>query len=175
MNKVIATLATGALLSGLSSVSVADDFYPGYVALSYVQLESDDRFFGGDTVETGDVMVRVGGKINDYFASELRVGATVMPEEQGNQKYRNDYFLSGFLRVQKEYGGFVPYLGLSYTYIKESFDGASATLQDFGYAGGFDLALGERLGLNVEYWTMTGEPFNAEERKGPSVGAFYRF
>lgn len=175
MNKVIATLVTGVLLCGVSSVSVADDFYPGYVALNYVQFESYDRFFGGDRVENGDLMVRVGGKINDYFASELRVGATVVPEEQGTQEYRNDYFIGGFVRVQKEYGSFVPYLGLSYTYIKESFDGSSATLQDFGYAGGFDLGLGERLGLNVEFWMMTGDPLDEIDRKGPSVGAFYRF
>ncbi len=175
MNKTIASLAAGALLCGVSSMSVADDFYPGYIAVSYIQIESDDRFFDDSKDETGDLMIRVGGKINDYFVSELRVGATVVPEEQGGQEYRNDYFVGGFLRVQKQFGSFVPYVGLSYTYIKESFDDASATLQDLGYAGGFDLGLGERLGLNVEYWAMTGEPFDALDRQGPSVGAFYRF
>ena len=111
-------------------------------------------------------MIRVGGKINDHFVSELRVGATIVPEEEGGQEYRNDYFVGGFLRVQKQFGGFVPYVGLSYTYIKESFDDASATLQDLGYAGGFDICIGERLGLNVEYWAMTGEPFDGTDAGG---------
>lgn len=175
MNKMITTLAAGAVLCGASSPALADDFYQGYVAVNYIQFETYDRFFGGDRVNTGDLMVRIGGELNDYFVSELRLGSTLLPEEQGGLEYRNDYFIGGFLRLQKQFAGVTPYVGVSYTYIKESFAGDSATLQDAGYAAGVDVSLGERLGLNAEFWMMTGDPINDIDRKGPSVGAFYRF
>ncbi|MFN3713797.1 MAG: outer membrane beta-barrel protein [Alcanivoracaceae bacterium] len=148
----------------------------GYIGVNYFQVETDDRFFGGDSVDTGDLVIRVGGKLTETFTSELRVGMTAVPEEQGGIEYKNDYYIGGMLRMQKAYAGFTPYLGISYTFIKESLTGAgSATLRDFGYAAGADIRLGEKLGVNLEYWVMTGDPTNDIDRKGPSVGVFYRF
>lgn len=175
MNKVIANIVAGVTFLGWSSVALADEASQGYVGVNYIQFETYDRFFGGDRINTGDLMVRVGGHLNEYFLSELRVGATVSPEEQANVEYANDYFVGGFLRMHKQLSIFTPYVGVSYTYIKESFAGNSGTLEDFGYAAGLDVSLGKRLGINAEYWMMTGDPIDDIDRKGPSVGAFYRF
>jgi hypothetical protein len=173
MKKMNALLA-GVLMVG-ASATVGAENYEGYVGINYMTVETDDRFFGGDTVETGDVFVRLGAKINHLFSSELRVGGTVQPEKQGGAEFKNDYYVGGMLRLQKQYGGFAPYVGTSFTYIKESLSGfGSETLRDHGYAAGLDIGLGEKLGINVEYWVITGSPSNDVDRKGLSLGVFHR-
>lgn len=176
MKNSVRNLMLAVAMGGAPVVASAVEDSMGYVGVNYFQVDTYDRFFGGDRVDTGDLVIRVGGKLTEFFTSELRVGMTAFPEEQGNIEYKNDYYIGGMLRMQKAYAGFTPYVGVSYTFIKESLTGAgSATLRDFGYAAGADINLGEKIGLNLEFWMMTGDPTNDIDRKGPSVGVFYKF
>jgi hypothetical protein len=176
MKNTLRNVTLIAAIGVMPVVASAVEENAGYIGVNYFQVETYDRFFGGDRVDTGDLVIRVGGKLTETFTSELRLGMTVLPEEQGNIEYKNDYYIGGMLRMQKAYAGFTPYLGISYTFIKESLTGAgSATLRDFGYAAGADISLGEKLGVNLELWMMTGDPTNDIDRKGPSVGVFYKF
>jgi hypothetical protein len=50
-----------------------------------------------------------------------------------------------------------------------------ATVADVAAALGLDISLGERLGLNVEYFALTMKPLNDINRTGPSAGVFWRF
>lgn len=176
MKKSLASLLAGVALIGASAAQA----YDGFVGINYINMEQNDRFFGEERFTTGDVMVRFGGQINEYFLSELRLGATAAPKEEGNVKFSNDYYVGPFLRVQKPMGIFTPYAGVGYMWLKErvkSGGTATAKLSDMTYGIGFDIGLGERLGVNAEYFVLSydGDPRGQIDRKGPSLGVFYKF
>lgn len=150
----------------------------GFVGINYAELEQNDRFFGGDRFSTGEIMVRAGGYLNPNFVAELRVGTTAMEEEEAGIRFRNEYFVTGMLRVQKEFGPITPYLGLGYSKVKEQLPaGQSYEFYDWSYAVGLDLMLGDHLGINGEIFVLSlnSDPQNNIDRKGPSVGIFYKF
>ncbi|PKM21552.1 MAG: hypothetical protein CVV10_08780 [Gammaproteobacteria bacterium HGW-Gammaproteobacteria-14] len=184
MKKSLASLLAGVALIGASAAQA----YDGFVGINYINMEQHNQLrgigflAGEDRFTTGDIMVRVGGQINEYFLSELRLGATALPEEDGALRFGNDYYVGPFVRVQKPMGIFTPYAGIGYMWLKERLKvegGGSATerLGDMTYGIGFDLALGERLGLNAEFFVLSydGEPRGQIDRKGPSLGVFYKF
>ncbi|MEE4249315.1 MAG: hypothetical protein V2I38_01895, partial [Alcanivoracaceae bacterium] len=70
--------------------------------------------------------------------------------------------------------------GVGYMWTREELSGAGplsgeATVADVAAALGLDISLGERLGLNVEYFALTMKPLNDINRTGPSAGVFWRF
>jgi hypothetical protein len=150
----------------------------GFVGINYAELEQHDRFFGDDRFSTGEIMLRAGGYLSPNFVAELRIGTTVMEEESGGVRFRNEHFVTGLLRIQKEFGPITPYLGVGYSAVKEELPtGGDYEFQDWSYAIGLDLMLGEKLGINGEIFVLSldGEPNNNVDRKGPSVGVFYKF
>lgn len=150
----------------------------GFIGINYAQIEQNDRFFGDDKFSTGEIMLRVGGYLNPNFVAELRIGTTALEEEEAGVRFRNEYFVTGMLRAQKEIGPLTPYLGLGYSKVNEQLpSGDSYEFYDWSGAVGLDLMLGEQLGINGEIFllTLNGKPENNIDRKGPSVGIFYRF
>jgi hypothetical protein len=167
------------VIASLGCVAKADDSN-AYIGINYMVIEQDSRFVPGDSIDTGETVVRFGGEINEYFSSELRVGMTTASVKDGAAELKNLYSIGGLLRVRKEFGSLTPYLGLGYMWTREELSGAGplsgeATLADVAAAVGVDISLGEKLGLNIEYFALTMKPFSDINRTGPSAGVFWRF
>ncbi len=185
MKKVCISIIAGLALTGQAAAGYNDFFNQGYVGLSYAALEQDDRFFGEDRLETGELLIRLVGNINEYFSSELRVGATVddnkdtLADDQTEAEFRHNYLASGFLRLGYPlFANFTPYVAAGYTWGEERLEaeGAStsrSTFDDWSFAAGIDIDLGERLGLNIE----ATEYYNigSVALRGPSAGLYWRF
>lgn len=170
MKRVLLLLA-GMLLSGLASAE-------SFVGLNYAVPEQDDRFFGNQRFDTGDVFLRLGAEMNDIFVSELRVGATVEPNEENGLRFEHDYLYGGYVRAQYKMGAFVPYVLAGLTWGQERIEAASgavatAEFDDISYGAGLDLRLGDHFGLNAEF-TRYYDIGNVMLR-GPSAGIFFRF
>jgi hypothetical protein len=176
MKKIIASILAVVAASVLTPLLHAQE-RGGFVGLNYVVLDQHDRFFGGDRFDTGDLYLRVGANISRYFGSELRVGSTILEEENAGNRFRNEYFITGLLKLQKDIGPLTPYLGVGYSTVKERSPSGTYSLNDWSYAVGVDFSLGDRLGINGEIFVLglDSDPDNNIDRKGPSVGIFYRF
>lgn len=183
MKKVCISIIAGLALTGQAAANYDSFFNQGYVGVNYAALKQDDRFFGEDRLNTGELSARLVGNINRYFSSELRLGATVDDNEDTvvqlgeDGKFRHNYLASGFLRLGYRFGIMKPYLAVGYTWGEERLEvggsTARSTFDDWSYAGGVDIDLGERLGLNIEA-TQYYEIGNVTLR-GPSAGLYWRF
>lgn len=173
MKKLLGS-AAGAALIMVSSLAQAN----GYIGVNYSQMEQDADYFGDDTFDTGDVHARLGGHINELFAGELRVGTTLESEEDtaADLEYRHDSIVSVLLRLQYKLGSFQPYAVAGVSSIEESLKGGgsvSRSFTDASFGAGFDFALGDTWGLNVEYFQLSDD--SGVKRAGPSVGVFMNF
>lgn len=167
------------VIASLGSVAQASESN-AYIGINYMIIEQDSRFVAGETIDTGETVVRFGGEINEYFSSELRVGMTTTSVKDGAAELKNLYSVGGLLRARKEFGALTPYLGLGYMWTREELSGAGplsgkATLVDVAGAIGLDISIGDRLGVNIEYFALTMKPFSDINRTGPSAGLFWRF
>ncbi|MCH8542367.1 MAG: porin family protein [Alcanivorax sp.] len=164
-------------LVGVSGTAQADAPYQGYIGISYAQLEQYDRFFGGDRFDTGEVFVRLGGRLTDIFDSEIRLGSTIQTQSNAVFEFRHDYIITGLLRAGYSFGAFRPYIAAGYTFgqerLKIGSDEVTDTFRDVSYGGGVDVSLGERLGLNVEM--LNYYEIGNLRLQGPSAGVTWRF
>src|SRR5699024_6299431 len=87
--------------------------------LNYTQLKQDDRFFGDDTFRTGELFARIGGHINRYITTEMRVGTTVSNKTEGDEEYRFNYHVGAYVELGYQFRFLRPYLLLGYTYGEE--------------------------------------------------------
>ncbi|WP_162925853.1 outer membrane beta-barrel protein [Isoalcanivorax indicus] len=181
MKKAGAVLLSGMLLAG-GAVAHAEQRMQGYVGISYAELEQYDRFFGQGRYETGEVFARIGGHLNEIFTSELRIGTTLNDESGtssvGVRDYRHDYIITMMLQAGHEIGIFRPYVGAGYSYVRERVtlvngNEVTGSFDDITVAGGVDIYLGERVGLNLEF-TQYYDTENLR-LKGPSAGLIWRF
>ena len=163
-----------ALLVLMPSLSVADD---GFIGINYTQLEQDDRFFRGDRFDTGEVFVRLGAHINEYFSAEMRLGTTLSDHSENNTQYRFNYHAGGYLSLGYQLGLVRPYALVGFTAGEEEFEKPSRTfkntIEDVSYGVGADVIFGERLGVNVEYTQYYD--IGDVTYKGPSVGLVHQF
>lgn len=173
---------------GLSCVAVSAQA-GAYLSLGYAQHKQDDRFFGGDTFDTGDVVVKLGGEVNRWFGVEMRAGTTAnsnkddlrgLPGVEG--EYRMRYFYGAYARLNLANPTFVtPYILGGHTWSEEKLKvhapgGGSYTdtWDDNSYGAGLDFSLSRRFGLNLEYMFYRINDDNVTI-KGPSASAVWRF
>lgn len=182
-----AALLGACLASTASMASQASEPGQVYVGISYVELEQYDlnRFFNGGRFESGDVVARLGSHLNRYFSSELRLATTINPKEgrssftqpPSQAEFGRDYMFSGFLRAGYPLGPVRPYVAVGYTFGKERFKYAGGkdrdTFRDTSLAAGIDLALGEHLGVNLEFTQYYD--IGHGRLQGPSAGLFWNF
>ena len=166
------------VMVGLCAGAQAQDFPQGYVGLSYAQPEQNDRFFGDDRFDTGEIFFRLGGHLNEIFDSELRLGTTVSTKTGNGREFGHDYIASLLLRAGYDMGIFRPYVAVGLTYGKEWLELAGGSkarekFDDVSYAAGVDVSLGERVGVNLEY--MQYYDIGNVTLKGPSAGVIWRF
>lgn len=154
----------------------------GYIGVNYVALEQETDYVPNEKLDIGELVIRFGGEINEYFSSELRVGTTVksVEDDATGEVYSTNWSVGGLLRVRKELGAITPYVAIGYMWVNEDLSKAgpasdSRTLGNAAVAAGLDVSLGEKLGLNVEYFAYEVEPFGNDRRSGPSAGLFWRF
>lgn len=174
-------LVWGAALGVTILVSPTAVMAEGFVGLNYTQLKQDDRFFGDDTFRTGELFARIGGHINRYITTEMRVGTTVSNKTEGGEEYRFNYHVGAYVELGYQFRFLRPYLLLGYTYGEEEatlfnnvrYEDETSTVKDVSYGVGLDVNLGERLGLNAEY-TQYYDVGDVTFR-GPSAGIFYKF
>lgn len=177
MRKLIWGSALGLLCAVVPTVSVAD----GYIGLNYTKLEQDDRFFGEREFDTGEVFARLGGHVNRYFATELRLGATLNDKSSGREEYRFNYHVGAYIQVGYQFSFWRPYLLLGYTYGEEEatldnnirYHEETASIKDTSYGAGVDINLGDSFGINAEY--VQYYDIGDVSFKGPSAGFFYNF
>lgn len=190
MSKLSARTLVLLLTLALPGVAKAGSYglLPGYLGVNFSYYEQEpEKIFsglnGGKSFETNDVHLRLGGRISNYFASELRLGGLRDEWTQGNHRYRYDYHLSAHLRANYPLGFLVPYVQLGYsvgqrsvTFPDEDLDldwRGQETLASYSYGAGIDLLLGNRLGVNLEY----AHPYPQESTAPTMVsgGLFFRF
>lgn len=163
----------GALFFFLPALSLAE----GYFGVNYVQMEQHDRFYGEGSFDTGDVMLRLGANINPYWVMELRAGTTASPKRENGLEFKHNYFYGALARFQYPMGPFTPYLGAGYSQLEESIStdtsSSEARIDDYSFAVGVDVELGQSFGLELEYFMLSDE--NQVARRGPSAGFFYTF
>jgi|SRR5690554_823306 len=179
MKKSLNCLFAGVLVSatvGLSTLANARETN-AYIGINYTIIEQEPDF-ASEEFDTGDLSIRFGGDISEYFSSELRLGATVKSAEDkvSGVEFMHDFSIGGLLRLRKEMGPITPYVGVGYMWTKARLSGVgSSTEGDIAAAAGLDISLGEKLGLNVEYFALTLESVGDTNRSGPSAGLFWRF
>ncbi|AJD46529.1 hypothetical protein S7S_00525 [Isoalcanivorax pacificus W11-5] len=176
MKKVCAAVAAAAM--GMWGGVQAQDFPQGYIGISYAQPEQNDRFFGDDRFDTGDVFFRLGGHLNEIFDTELRAGTTISTKTGSGREFGHDYIVSIMLRAGYDIGPVRPYAAVGLTYGKEWLELANGskfreTFDDVSYAVGMDISLGKRIGVNAEY--VQYYDIGNVTLKGPSFGAIWRF
>lgn len=177
MRKSVLGAALGAVLITGPTMAMAG----GFVGLNYTQLEQNDRYFGSDRFDTGELFARIGGHVNKYFTTELRLGTTVDDKSKGDTSYRFDYHVGAYAELGYQFSLLRPYLLAGYTFGREQVTrprgGRDETekdhINDFSYGAGVDLYLSERLGINAEY--VRYYDIGNVTYKGPSAGVFYRF
>lgn len=179
---LFAGLVVGATAS-MSTLAYADES-KAYIGVNYMVLDHDRLSVAGEDFETGETVLRFGGEINEYFSSELRIGMTTnwVEDNASGAEFKHLYSYGGLLRLRKELGPITPYIGLGYMWTRKEVSGAipasrnfKKTEEDAVAAVGLDISLGENLGLNIEYFALTVEPFSDTNLSGPSAGLFWRF
>ena len=170
--RVFAGAAT--LLVLMPCLATADD---GFIGINYTQLEQDDRFFGSDDFDTGEVFARLGGHINEYVSAEMRLGTTLTDEASDNSNYRFNYHAGAYLGLGYRFGSVRPYALVGFTAAEEKIERAvrtfKNTIEDVSYGVGADVIFGEHLGVNVEYTQYYD--IGDVTYKGPSVGLVHQF
>ena len=177
MRKLVLGAALGAAVCVAPSMAMAS----GFVGLNYTRLQQNDRYFGGDRFTTGEVFGRIGGRINKYVTTELRVGTTLNDKSEGKTRYQFNYHAGVYLDLGYQFRMLRPYLLLGYTFGEEeytqdnngSYVSQTHHLHDYSYGAGVDFYLGKRLGINAEY--VQYYDIGNITYKGPSAGIFYRF
>ena len=162
------------LLVLMPCLAVADD---GFIGINYTQLEQNDRFFGDDRFDTGEVFVRLGGHINEYVSAEMRLGTTLAENSEQGADYRFNYHAGAYLAAGYRFGIVRPYALVGFTAGEEEITTAARsfenTIEDISYGVGADIVFGEHLGINVEY--VQYYDIGNVTYKGPSLGLMYQF
>lgn len=174
-------LVLGAALSAACFVAPSVAMAGGFVGVNYTRLQQNDRYFGGDRFSTGEVFGRIGGHINKYVTTELRLGTTLSDKSQGKTRYQFNYNAGVYMELGYQFKMLRPYLLAGYTFGEEKFQketngtytNESHHLHDYSYGAGVDFYLGQQLGINAEY--IQYYDIGNITYKGPSVGMFYRF
>lgn len=192
MNKLYVALLAGIMgASGATVYASEVDNTTGYIGLSYGVLKQQNKFFEGKgSTETDKLFVRLGGDLNEYFSSELRLGFTVDNKEgksayafddvsKGEKiKFTHEFMVSGLLRAGLPLGSLIkPYVLVGYTLERErlSYSGGSknGNIHDISYGAGIDLRVSKHVVLNGE-WIQYDDK-SGSRLKGPSFGIAARF
>lgn len=170
--RVFAGAAT--LLVLMPSLTFADD---GFIGINYTELEQNDRFFGDDRFDTGEVFARLGAHINEYVSAEMRLGTTLSDNSAKNSEYRFNYHAGAYLGLGYRFGLVRPYALVGFTAGEEEIERAARsftnTIEDVSYGVGADVIFGEHLGVNVEYTQYYD--IGDVTYKGPSIGLVHQF
>ena len=136
--RVFAGAAT--LLVLMPCLAAADD---GFIGINYTQLEQNDRFFGDDRFDTGEVFARLGGHINEYVSAEMRLGTTLANNSEMGSEYRFNYHAGAYLAVGYRFGFVRPYALVGFTAGEEEVEGPTGTftntIEDVSYGVGADV------------------------------------
>jgi len=154
-----------------------------YIGVNYTQMEQNNQYRGSflsnkGSFETGEVFFKLGGVINKYVASEVRVGTTAAEETDGDRTFRFNYHVGLYGKAMLPIGPVSPYIigGHTWGEIEASIGSGNkntGTLEDWSIGGGIDINLGKTVGINAEY--MRYYYIGNVRYRGPSVGLYYRF
>ncbi len=153
--------------------------YHNYLAFSWIHLEQKPGralasplwgataagFNQGESFSTQDLWLRLGGRISDHFATELRWGKTFnrkTSREPGSKgRYKNNHHYGGYLLAGYPIHQFQPYVVVGHTWGKRSLTFSSTAagdtrkgsqrLSSFSYGLGLNWALSPRWVVNAEY------------------------
>lgn len=199
MKKLLVAVVAGVIGVSAGTAQASDVKTTGYVGVSQADLKQYNPFFndGKKHIKTQTTFVRIGGDINQYFSSELRVGTSTKTKkakvtggiantvggvesqagEEINGKYSHLITASALLKMGYPIGPIKPYAAIGYTYGKEkiSVNGQSekANYDHYSYGAGLDISLGQRVLLNGEWLQYDNK--SGMRVKGPSVGLAIRF
>ncbi|MBM1142224.1 porin family protein [Alcanivorax sp. ZXX171] len=185
MKANIAALAVPLIGLGLLSSVHADEHSPAYLSLGYGHHEQDDRFFGDDRFETGELIGKLGGRVNNWFGVEMRAGTTINKNEDDLRglpgvkgEYAIEYFYGLYAKLSwANRTAFTPYLLGGYTEGKEKLDTdigeEDQKFHDSSYGAGVDMDVNERVGLNVEYMFYYDK--DNVTLKGPAASVYWKF
>ena len=171
--KRILVLVVGLTVSGLA-------WSESWVGVNYAQLEQDNRFYYNQEkrLETDEAFLRLGADLNQWLASELRVGASTSATEASGFSFEHEYILGGFLRARYEMGMFSPYLISGLIQVNEEVTFPSgrtgtSSFDEVAVGVGVDMDVGDAWGINAEF--MRYYDIGDVMLRGPSLGVHYRF
>lgn len=169
MKKVLGAIACLFAMASLPVAAQAD----GYFGINYTHTNS--KYL---ELKTGDVTVRLGGEINQYFEAELRAAKTVATDTtvSGND-FGFDARIGGYLKLLAPLGIFRPYLIAGHTWNRESTSvthggDRHAYTDDWSYGAGLDLDITDSIGINAEYMILLDDTRHIDAY---SAGVYYRF
>lgn len=194
MRKLLVAVVAGVI--GVSAGTAQADSLKttGYVGISQADLKQYNPYFtdGKKHIKTQTTFIRVGGDINEYFSSELRVGtstktkkgpansntAGVLKVNVGEDAtYSHFVVASALLKAGYPIGPIKPYAAVGYTFGKEKISAGGkstkANYDHYTFGGGIDISLGHRVLLSGEW--LQYDNHAGVRVKGPAVGLAVRF
>ena len=164
MKKLSAGLLAFVFGMAANSVVLADD-KAAYLGLSYYSMNhklGDDLsnlasvLDGDEEYNSNDLMLRLGGHVTPWLATELRVGRTVPKEELDGAEFYHRYIGGVYLKLGMEAGPLYPYLLGGYTRGKgvikmDDGDNIEGMFREFSYGAGLDFDITDSIGVNIEY------------------------
>lgn len=177
MKKMLALVVCSLATLAFSTTANAE----AYLGVNYLKMEQNNQYkssFLTDeaSFKTDEVFVRLGGVVNKYVASELRVGSTAGEKKDGDQTFRFNYHVGMYGKAMLPIGPVTPYIVGGYTWgeveTKNSAGKFTGSIKDVSVGGGIDLNIGN-VGVNAEY--IRYYYIGNVRYRGPSIGLFYRF
>jgi|GEM_PF-1443603 len=194
MRKLLVAVVAGVIGVSASTAQADSLKTTGYVGISQADLKQYNPYFadGKKHIKTQTTFIRVGGDINEYFSSELRVGTSTKtkkgPANQGTadslninqgEKATYSHFVvaSALLKAGYPVGPIKPYVAVGYTFGKEKVSAngkdEKANYDHYTYGAGVDVSLGRRVLLSGEW--LQYDNHAGVRVKGPAVGLAVRF
>lgn len=186
MNKFWGSLAACILGLGASQAQAE-----AYISAGYGQHERSS--VRGKDIDSGDLVLKLGGQVSSWADVELRAGTTLVRDEEkiqaggadGTVEYGELYFGGGYFRAKWDnVTPVTPYLIGGVTLGRDQIDyefGPPLNRSDddednwnsVSFGGGVDLDITERLGVNLEYMRYRDDSYDIK-KEGPALSVYWR-
>ncbi|MFK7160589.1 outer membrane beta-barrel protein [Marinospirillum sp. MEB164] len=158
------------------------DIPSGYLGINYVHTDHqpfmDDLGFPNGELTNNALQLRLGGRVSNWFATELRVATDLERPEENGWRFKQDYQLGALARIDAHWQIVSPYLVTGVLHGRRSLKRPVVGTEHENYTDlalglGMDLMITRELGFNLEY--LRYADLGSDAYKVTSAGLVYRF
>lgn len=158
------------------------DIPSGYLGINYVHTDHqpfmDDLGFPNGELTNNALQLRLGGRVSNWFATELRVATDLERPEENGWRFKQDYQVGALARIDAHWQIVSPYLVTGVLHGRRSLKRpvmgtAHENYTDLALGLGMDLMITRELGFNLEY--LRYADLGSDAYKVASAGLVYRF